>query len=157
MEPCCQRRPHSGGCHRRYLDVGRHPARDAEVGELGGSVRGEHYVRSYGAIVCVLSAVVCAVWSFVEYQFLFPGAVAEAFEQMYTQLGQMGSMMPENFTDILLKMEDNYAQINCISTFVWCSIFGLLVSAILARSSAARKSVFTDEEMRQSGDDEFNF
>ncbi|MBQ6959287.1 MAG: DUF4199 domain-containing protein [Bacteroidales bacterium] len=122
-----------------------------------GKAHPDESAFSYGAIVCVLSAVVCAVWSFVEYQFLFPGAVAEAFEQMYTQLGQMGSMMPENFTDVLLKMEDNYAQINCISTFVWCSIFGLLVSAILARSSAARKSVFTDEEMRQSGDDEFNF
>ena len=111
----------------------------------------------YGAIVCVLSAVVCAVWSFVEYQFLFPGAVAEAFEQMYSQIGQMGSMMPENFTDIMLKMEDNYAQINCISTFIWCSVFGLLVSAILARSSGAGKRVFTDEEMRQNNDDEFNF
>ena len=41
---------------------------------------------SYGLIVCVLSALVCAVWTFVEFQFLFPGSVAEAFEQMYTQI-----------------------------------------------------------------------
>ena len=121
-----------------------------------GKAHPDESTFSYGAIVCVLSAVVCAVWSFVEYQFLFPGAVAEAFEQMYTQLGQMGSMMPENFTDVLLKMEDNYAQINCISGFFWCVLLGIIFSAILSRSGRNR-SVFTPEEMKENNDDEFNF
>ena len=109
----------------------------------------------YGARVCLLSAVVCAVWAFVEYQFFFPGSVTEAFEQMYVQLGQMGSSVPDEATDLLLKMEDNYAQIVCISTFVWCTIFGLIVSAILTRGS--RRRVFSDEEMQQPGEDGFNF
>ena len=122
-----------------------------------GKTHPDESTFGYGAIVCILSAVVCAVWSFVEYQFLFPDAVAEAFEQLYTQLGQMGSMMPENFTDVLLKMEDNYAQINCISTFVWCTLLGLLFSAILARTTSGNRSVFTPEEMKQNQDDEFNF
>ena len=104
-----------------------------------------------------LSAIVCAVWAFIEYQFLFPGAVAEAFEQMATQFEQMGAMMPEGFSDVMLRMEDNYAQINCISTFVWCVLLGLLFSAIISRSGANKK-VFTDEEMKQNrDDDEFNF
>lgn len=110
----------------------------------------------YGVKVCVLSAVVCAVWTFVEYQFLFPGAVAEAFEQLYATLAQMGQSLPEEVTDTILKMEDNYAQINCITTFVWCSLLGLLFSAIFARSGR-RRSVFTEEEMRENNDDEFNF
>lgn len=120
-----------------------------------GKAHPEESTFSYGLIVCVLSALVCAVWAFIEYQFLFPGAVAEAFEQMYSNFEQMGTMMPEGFTDIMLKMEDNYAQINCISTFIWCSLFGLLLSAILARTGS-RKSVFTEEEMKQNND-EFNF
>ena len=111
----------------------------------------------YGVRVCFLSAIVCAVWAFVEYQFLFPGAVADAFEQMSTQFEQMGAMMPEGFTDVMLRMQDNYAQINCISTFVWCVLLGLLFSAIISRSGAGKK-VFTDEEMKQNRDeDEFNF
>ena len=109
----------------------------------------------YGVIVCVLSAFVCAVWAFVEYQFLFPDAVAEAFDQMYMGMEQMGAMLPEEFTDVMLRMQDNYAQINSISTFFWCSLLGLAFSAIFSRSSA-RKSVFTDEEMKQNND-EFNF
>ena len=106
-----------------------------------GKAHPDESTFSYGLIVCVLSAIVCAVWAFVEYQFLFD---------------QMGSMMPEGVTDMMLKMEDNYAQINCITTFFWCTLLGLLFSAILARGGA-RKSVFTDEEMKQNNDDEFNF
>jgi hypothetical protein len=110
----------------------------------------------YGVMVCFLSAIVCSVWAFIEYQFLFPGAVAEAFEQMYTQFEQMGAMMPEGFSDVMLRMEDNYAQINCISTFFWCVLLGLVFSAILTRNSR-KKNVFTPEEMRENNDDEFNF
>ena len=122
-----------------------------------GKAHPEESTFSYGLIVCVLSALVCAVWAFVEYQFLFPDAVAEAFEQMYTQFEQMGGMFPDEFTDVMLKMEDNYAQINCISTFIWCTLLGLLFSAILARTTSGNKSVFTPEEMKQNQDDEFNF
>ncbi len=112
----------------------------------------------YGVIVCVCSALVCAIWAFAEYQFLFPEAVAEAFDQMFQTFEQMGSSIPEEFTDVMLRMQDNYAQINCISTFFWCTLLGLLFSAILSRVDAARKSVFTDEEMKQNRDeDEFNF
>ena len=111
----------------------------------------------YGVIVCLLSAIICAVWAFVEYQFLFPGAVADAFEQMYETFEQMGGMFPDEMTDVMLKMEDNYAQINCISTFIWCTLLGLLFSAIIARTTSGNKSVFTPEEMKQNQDDEFNF
>ena len=111
----------------------------------------------YGVMVCVLSALVCAVWAFVEYQFLFPNAVAEAFEQMYASIDQMGAMVPDNFTDLMLRMEDNYAQINCITTFFWCTLLGLVFSAILARTGKP-KSVFTDEEMKQNREeDDINF
>ena len=104
----------------------------------------------------MFSAIVCAVWAFVEYQFLFPGAVAEAFEQMYTQFEQMGASLPDEVGDMVLKMEDNYAQINCITTFFWCILLGLVFSAILSRGQR-NKSVFTEEEMHQNNEDEFNF
>jgi hypothetical protein len=52
----------------------------------------------------VLSAIVCAVWSFVEYQFLFPDAVTKAFDQALESLSQMGGMMPDGFEDVMLKM-----------------------------------------------------
>lgn len=113
-------------------------------------------IFGYGAIVCMLSALVCAVWAFIEYQFLFPGAVAEAFEQAYTTFEQMGASFPEEMRDVLLKMEDNYAQINCISTFFWCALLGLVFSAVLSRTGT-RKSVFTEDEMKQNSEDEFNF
>ena len=80
----------------------------------------------------------------------FRYAVGEGFEQM-------GSMLPDTFTDVMLKMEDNYAQINCISSFFWCVLLGLVFSAILSRSTSGNRSVFTPEEMNRNQDDEFNF
>ena len=123
------------------------------------AARPEEPVFGYGVIVCVLSAFVCAVWAFVEYQFLFPGAVEEAFDQMFQGFESMGAMIPEDFLDVMLKMQDNYAQINSITTFFWCSLLGLVFSAILARTGRGSKSPFTDEEMKQNRDedDEFNF
>lgn len=113
-----------------------------------GKAHPEESTFSYGLIVCVLSALVCAVWTFIEYQFLFPAAVAKAFEQMYASIGQMGAMVPDEFTDMMLKMEDNYAQINCVSSFLWCTLLGLVFSAILARSTSGRRGIFTPEEMQ---------
>lgn len=110
----------------------------------------------YGVIVCLLSAIVCSVWAFVTYQFLFPDAVAEAFDQAFSAFDQMGAL-PEEFTDVMLKMQDNYAQINCITTFFWCTLLGILFSAILSHAGKRSQSIFSDEEMKQSGDDEFNF
>ena len=110
----------------------------------------------YGVLVCLLSAIVCSVWAFVEYQFLFPNAVAEAFEEMYTNFEQMGAMFPDSVSDIMLKMEDNYAQINCITSFFWCVLLGVIFSAILSRPTSGNRSVFTPEEMNQNQDDEFN-
>ena len=125
-----------------------------------GKSHPEESTFGYGLAVCVLSALVCAVWTFFEYQFLFPGAVTEAFEQMYANLEQMGpSMVPDGFSDVMLKMEDNYAQISCITIFFWCSLLGLIFSAILAKSTSngGNRSIFTPEEMKKNNEDEFNF
>ena len=115
----------------------------------------EESVFGYGVIVCVLSAIVCAVWAFVEYQFLFPDAVAKAFDQTFASFEEIGAALPDNFTDMMLKMEDNYAQISFITTFIWCSLLGVIFSAILSRSG--NKNVFTPEEMQENNDDEFKF
>ena len=79
-------------------------------------------------------------------------------------LGSMGrrrirlmQAMPDGFEDVMLRLEDNYAQISCVTTFFWCSLLGLLFSAVIARAGSRPKSVFTDEEMKQNNDDEFNF
>ena len=122
-----------------------------------GNTHPEESVFGYGVIVCILSALVCAVWAFVQYQFLFPDAVAKAFEQAETQIAQMGTAFPDEFTDVMLRVEDNYPQINCITTFFWCTLLGLLFSAILARRGARGKSVFTPEERQRNNDDELNF
>ena len=117
---------------------------------------------SYGVIVCICSAIVCAVWTFVLYQYIFPDAVAEIFEETMVNLEQMGGVLgelPENFTDMMLRIEDNYAQIECITMFFWCSLLGLIISAILARNdgSGRKGNPFTAEEMKQGEDDGFNF
>lgn len=114
----------------------------------------------YGFAVCALSALVCAIWTFFLYSVLFPGAVAEVFEQYYATLAQMGDMFPADqsgmMTDMMLKMEDNFAQISCISTFFWAALLGLIFSAILSHGGKASGNPFTPEEMGRDNDG-FNF
>ena len=102
---------------------------------------------SYGAMVCLCSSAVCAIYTLLLYGFLFPDAASMAIEQTMEALSQYELPQMEEVTDAIAKVEDNYAQIQCITSFFWCTVFGLMVSAVLSRSTSAAKNIFEDEEL----------
>lgn len=103
----------------------------------------EGSVSGYGIRVCLFSTIICAAYAFAMYSFIFPDLVTEAFEQIPALLE--GKTLPEEAEDMLLKMEDNFAQYAFTATLIWDFICGLILSAILA-GPASQASLFAGEE-----------
>ncbi len=99
-------------------------------------------VFKQGVRICLFSSLICAVYIFFMYTFLFPEMVSEMFEAFYS--APEFASLSSNVTDMLLKIEDNFAKYSCISTFIWNFILGVIISAIIARS-ITRKTIFTDD------------
>lgn len=96
-----------------------------------------------GVRICLFSSLICAVYTFFMYTFLFPEMVTEMFEAFYS--APEFASLPGNMTDMMLKLEDNFARYSCIATFFWNFILGLIISAIIARSITP-KNIFTDDD-----------
>jgi small basic protein len=69
--------------------------------------------------------------------------VSETFEAFYS--APEFASLPDNVTDLMLKLEDNFAKYSCISTFFWNFILGVIFSAIIGRKITP-KTIFTDED-----------
>lgn len=106
----------------------------------------------YGAIVCLFSSLVCAIFLFFEYTLIAPDAVTEMFDSMFTMMNQSGSMT-DQVNDMLLKVEDNFAQYACIGNFFYYAIFGVILSAILNNSTSAPKDIFGTTDTQNNEDE----
>lgn len=100
---------------------------------------------SYGFMVCLCSSIVCAVYSLLLYGFIFPDTAAQTIEKAMETLASAGFPSSDETNDALSYVEDNFAQMQCISTFIWCTLFGLIVSAIMGRSTSSNKNIFEDD------------
>ncbi len=96
-----------------------------------------------GVKICLFSSIICAAYTFFMYSFLFPEMVSETFEAFYS--APEFASLPDNVTDLMLKLEDNFAKYSCISTFFWNFILGVIFSAIIGRKITP-KTIFTDED-----------
>lgn len=73
----------------------------------------------------------CDIYFFM-YSVLFPEMVTEMFETIYASPEL--SSVPGDVSDMLLKIEDNFAKYSCIATFIWNFILGIIFSAIISRA-----------------------
>ena len=108
-------------------------------------------VMGYGLRVCLFSSVICAIWAFAMYSFIFPDLVTEAFEQVPAMLD--GMQIPSEAEDMLARMEDNFAQYAFFAVLLWDLFCGLIFCAILS-GPAMQAVMFKD---RQDNSDEEDF
>lgn len=101
----------------------------------------------YGFMVCLCSSVVCAVYNLLLYGFIFPEYPAEVIEATMQALNTSAIPNFEEVSDMMARVEDNYAQIQCVSIFLWCTLYGLIVSAILSRSTSPKRDIFKDDNI----------
>lgn len=95
--------------------------------------------RSYGIKISFLSSLLYSGFNLLYYSVISPEAVKELFTTMKTN---MGSMLDSNSLQVLDSLENSYAQISFFSNFIYCFLFGIILSAILS-SSIPRKDPFT--------------
>lgn len=106
---------------------------------------------NYGALVCLFSSIVCAVYMFFHWSVIAPEQITIAFNSMLEVMNTSGTMTDE-VHDLLMQMEENYAQYSCIFGFFYYSIFGIIVSAILNKSASAPKDIFAESDNTQNDD-----
>lgn len=83
---------------------------------------------NFGAILCLLSSVICAAYLFLHMGFLFPEATTSQME-MFAQT--MESSNPEGAEAIFGVME-HLPKLAFVFSLIYYTIFGLIVSAIVA-------------------------
>lgn len=84
----------------------------------------------FGALTGVLSALIYAAVSFANYEFISPDLISS---QMDATMQQLAPMMDSNTMAQTEKMLDNISSITFFSNLIYCSIYGILLSAILSR------------------------
>ncbi len=102
-----------------------------------------NYVFRQGVRITLFSSIICAAYTFFMYSVLFPEMITEIFEAFYS--APEFASLPDNMTDMMLKLEDNFARYSCIATFFWNFILGIIISAIIARSIVP-KTIFTEDD-----------
>lgn len=88
-------------------------------------------VRKYGYRIALLSALVYAVFSYLTIHFSDPAAMEQAVNQ---SLSQMQGMLDNNSMEMMNSMMQNMDIISLISNFIYCYLFGIALSAIIAPS-----------------------
>ncbi len=104
--------------------------------------RGES-VFGYGVMVCLFSSIVCAVFSYAAYRWLFPDTIVEALDAARGILQQQNS--PDEAFDALNMIEDNAPQLACASALIWGSLIGIIFSAILCRPASSFNEISADD------------
>ena len=104
----------------------------------------ETRTTGYGVMVCLFSSIVCAVFTYISFRFLFPETVEEAFAQVPQILSSTPGVTPE-VEDAIARLQDSFPQLMCILTLIWNFLIGLVISAIIG-ASTARKDPFAGDK-----------
>jgi len=86
--------------------------------------------RRLGNWIAVFSGIITAAASYVALQYVFPDAIKESMDMLYKAYG---SQFDSNTKDALQKIESDMPLISLVSTFIWCLIYGYVLSGILSR------------------------
>lgn len=89
-------------------------------------------VKRLGKWIAILSALIFAALNMAFYM-MHPEIIEETFD---TFLQTAGNRMDKNSINALENMQNSFPQIMFISQFIYCSLFGWVLSAILARRVA---------------------
>ena len=86
---------------------------------------------NYGFIICLFSSIMCACYSYIQIEWLFPEQTAEAINLTKEAMIQQGTLnsTTENMID---KLSSNFGRISMFASLVYYVIFGSIAAAITA-------------------------
>ncbi|MBO4571490.1 MAG: DUF4199 domain-containing protein [Bacteroidales bacterium] len=108
-------------------------------------------VFEQGLVTCLLSSIICTVFTYLMYAVLFPGIIETALSQASEAIS--AAQMTPDVEKAFLMLEDNFPMIMSVATFLWCMLCGLVFSAIFSNSLKSRASIFDDDAAAQEPDE----
>ena len=116
----------------------------------------ETRTTGYGIMVCLFSSIICAVFTYLSYRFLFPVS-PETLEEVMAQIpGTLTSTpgMTQEAEDMVYWVFDHLPQMACVGLLIYNTVFGIIVSAIIGASSAKCKDPFGNDAPQAEEKDE---
>ncbi len=107
--------------------------------ENGSTTYGQAF--TYGFLVSLCSAVVIAVYAYFDVKFINAETISTAMEAARQQMAGMGQ------EEILDKVLDNLPFITLVGRLVWCTILGVVFSAIIANSCKIEGAAESTEDI----------
>ena len=111
-------------------------------GSFEGVTRGS--LISYGTMIALFSAIITAACSYISVQYVFPDQMSQAFDMVFRQYS---SMLDSNSMAALEQMEGKMGVMSLTGNFIWCFLYGWILSTILAGSVAGKKDIFDDDDI----------
>ena len=112
-------------------------------------VTNSHTFR-YGMAIALLSAIVYAGMALVNAQFISHDELMTQLDQTFNSLSKM---MDSNSREVMENIKGNYVQIMFFANFIWCFIYGTILSAILS-SNIPSKDPFANYHKDDSTDNQ---
>ncbi len=86
---------------------------------------------NYGFIVCLLSSVMCACYSYAQVEWIFPGQTEEAILLAKEAMVQQGTLNSST-EGLMNSMFNNFGRISLFVTLIYNTLFGAIAAAITA-------------------------
>ena len=93
---------------------------------------------SYGFFVCLFSSFICAITQFLLMAVIFPEALEVQIEVIISTLESSNPAAVDRF----LAMRDSLPYLIAVVSFAWYTIFGLIVSSIVANFTKKGNQIF---------------
>ena len=88
----------------------------------------------YGFLVSLLSAVVIACFMYLSVTVLFPNTESDTMQKIQDTIAQQGNSLGEEQENAINTVMNNLPMILTFGMLIWCTIMGLIISAIIASS-----------------------
>ena len=85
--------------------------------------------KNYGILIALFSAIIVAVVSYIASAYIFPDQLAKSMDEA---LAMYGSMLDSNSLSMMDEMMEKMPAISLISNFIWCFLYGTILSAIVS-------------------------
>ena len=86
---------------------------------------------NYGFIICLLSSIMCACYSYIQVEWLFPEQTEQAITLAKETMAQQGTL-DSTTEDIMDRFFGNFGRISMFVSLFYYIIFGSIASAITA-------------------------
>lgn len=99
--------------------------------------------RHYGEAIAVLSAFIVAAYTLVYYLYINPDVVRESMDMIRESYS---SFMTGSQIDEIENAMADLPVISFFTVFIYCSLYGTLLSGILSNNIPARRSIFDEPD-----------